>query len=436
MLHCVKTMKTDYRVLIVGAGFGGMRLAERLKGTGVDVTIVDRHNHHTFQPLLYQVATAGLEAEQIARSIRDHFQGVSNVSFQMGTMVDLQPDEQTIQLDDNRRLYYDDLVIGAGATTAYFDIPGAREHSHTLKTIDDALRIRSHILNQFERADQTNGQDVNLRTVIVGGGPTGVELSGALIELYDEVLKADYPDLSFNGDVTLVEQRPNLLHRYPDHLRQYAQDKLREHGVDLRLNHEVSDVESDHLHFVDSSSLSFGTLIWSAGIRAATVADTIAERLDAEQTTDGRLRTDSRLCIDGQADCFAIGDIAAVEQDSGLLPQRAPVAQQAGDYMADQILHRSRRDSTFTRPFTYRPKGQTAVVGRGQAIAQIARPSMDLKGLPAWLLWAGVHLSELTGCRNRFMVLLEWLNNYATHDRNARIILPSNIREVGVEQHE
>ena len=407
------------RVVIVGGGFAGLEAVRGLREAPVEVLMIDRTNYHTFQPLLYQVATAGLEPGEIAHTVRGIFQTHPRFRFRMGTVTTVDADTKRLRLSSGEAIGYDYLIIAAGAEPEFFGVEGAKQHAFTLKTLGDATRLRSHLLRQFERAAERRSAPSagRLNVVIVGGGPTGVEMAGALVELIDNVLAADFPEVDTSrAQVSLVEMAPHLLGGYDASLRDYTLDTLRERGVEVVLDDAVERVAAQAVHFESGRILPTGTLIWAAGVRARPLADT----LGAKQTRGGRVRVASDLSLPGASDTFVVGDMAAATDSEGRpYPQLAPVAVQQGRHAARQIQRRL--DDEAPKTFTYDDPGMMAVIGRKAAVVQ--RPGgFTATGWLAWVLWAVLHIWELIGFRNRLVVMLDWIYNYFTYDRSARLI--------------
>lgn len=408
------------RVLIVGAGFGGITLAQDLAGQDVSVRLVDRHNYHTFQPLLYQVATAGLDPEQVAHSVRDIFQHQDNFSFQMDTVYDIDFGEKTVLVEDDGGIEYDYLVLAAGASANYFGVDGAKEHSIPVKNLSNAIHLRSHILGQFEKAQKKPKliDEGILNFVVVGGGPTGVETSGALVELFDHVLRWDFSEeLVEEAQVMLLEMMPNLLSPYESSLQTYTREALEKRGVDVRLETTVNRVTEDTVHLQDDEVIPTQTLIWAAGVKANPLADHLA----VEQTRGGRIVVDRDLSLPNLNDEFVIGDMAAATDPEGeLYPQLAPVAIQSGHHVAEQIKHLEADEET--EPFVYDDPGTMATIGRHDAVVQFAG-GFKLTGYFAWLIWVVLHIAKLIGFRHKVMVFLSWVYNYFTYGASSRLIL-------------
>jgi NADH dehydrogenase len=413
------------KVVVVGAGFGGLEVARSLKGRPVDVTLVDRHNFHTFQPLLYQVATAGLNAADVAHVVRGLFHEQGNVRFRQGSVTGVDWGARTVGLADQDPLPFDHLVLAAGASVTWFGTPGAEEHGFPLYTLEDATALRNHVVERFEAADADPGEidRGGLTFVVVGGGPTGVETAGALAELFAMVFRKDYPGLAVSrARVVLVEMQGHLLGPFKASSRRHALETLRSRGVEVRLGTRVASVEGDRVTLGDGEELPCQTLVWAAGVQA----NPLAAVLELEQDRGGRVVVGADLQVPGRPGVWAIGDIAAARDAHGdLLPQLAPVAMQAGRHVARQISRLLANEPTTV--FRYRDKGTMATIGRRAAVAELPG-RITLRGAPAWLAWLGLHLVFLVGKRNRASVLLNWAWNYLTWDRGPRLILRSGRR--------
>lgn len=425
--------KTSFDVVIVGAGFGGLQVVKNLRGSDLELVLIDRHNYHTFQPLLYQVATAGLGPEHVAHSIRDIFQGQDNFNFLMDTVHDVDFGDRAIKLQENEDLDYEYLVIAAGASANYFGIEGAREHSTPMKNLSNAVHLRSHILECFETA-QENPEKIEegiLNFVLVGGGPTGVETAGALVELFDQVLSLDYSeDLVEEARVILVEMLPHLLAPYHESLRDYTRDELERRGVEVFTETTVDRVTEDTVHFESKSPIDTETLIWGAGVKANPLAD----HLGVEQGRGGRIIVEPDLSIPGYEQVYAVGDICGAKDDSGdLLPQLAPVAIQQGKHASQQI--KKIENGEETDDFTYDDPGQMATIGRHAAVVELAN-GFKLSGYFAWLIWVFLHIAKLIGFRNKLMVFLSWVYNYFTYGSSSRLILDVEREEDYIQSSE
>lgn len=428
------------RVVVIGAGFGGLHVVQRLRSAAVDVTVVDRENYHTFLPLLYQVATAGLNPADVAHPVRGIFHGRWNVSFRHATVVgaDLAAGELRLETPDGRadHLPFDQLVVAAGSSASYFGIPGAAEHSYPLYTLADATALRNHVLGRFEAvdADPSLVDSGALTFVVVGGGPTGVEVAGALAELFAQVLRRDFAAVDVaRARVVLVEMAPTLLTSFHEDLRAHAVDALRARGVEVRLARAVAEVTADSVRLDSGEVLPAHTLVWAAGVRG----NPVAEALGLPVGRGGRVDVAPDLSVPGHPGVWAIGDVANIPAavrpivplpwargagttGDGALPQLAPVAMQSGEHVAAQIV--ATLEGRPTAPFRYVDRGTMATIGRRSAVAQLPL-GIRLAGTPAWFAWLGLHLVFLVGFRNRASVFLNWAWNYLTWDRGPRLIL-------------
>jgi NADH dehydrogenase len=406
-------------VVILGAGFGGLAAARTLENEAVDVTIVDRNNFHTFQPLLYQVATAGLNVADVAYPVRSVFRRHQHVAFRQGTVVAVDWDGRALVFEDGPALGFDHLVVAAGSSPNYFGTPGAEEHGFPLYSLAQAARLRNHVLRQFEAADvdPTRRDDGSLTFVVVGGGPTGVEVAGSLAELIDMVLARDFHTMDARrARVILVEAGDALLAPFAAKSRKYARRVLSWRGVDVRLGQQVERVSADRVHLAGGEVIPTRTLVWAAGIQA----NPIASVLGVAQGRGGRITVDADLSIPDRSDAYAVGDIADIDDGRGArLPQLAQVAMQGGEHAARQVLHRMA--GRPSEPFGYFDKGIMATIGRRAAVAELP-VGPRLTGAPAWLAWLGLHLVYLMGMRNRVSVLVNWSWNYLTWDRGPRLI--------------
>jgi NADH dehydrogenase len=409
-------------VVIVGAGFGGLAVARGLDKLPVEVTLVDRQNFTTFQPLLYQVATSGLNAADVAHPVRGLFHRQRNLRVRRGEVIGVDWDRRVVRLADVRdgEVAFDHLVLAPGAVATYFGVPGAREHATPLYTLDDAVQLRNHVLERFEGADADPDliDDGELNFVVVGGGPTGVETAGALAELFSVVLRRDYPTLGVGrARVVLVEARETLLAPFHASSQRAALDTLRARQVEVRLDETVAEVTPDHVRFASGEVLPTRTVIWAAGVRA----HPLAEALGLPTTRGGRIEVGDDLRVVGHDGVWAVGDVAAPRdhRGDGPLPQLAPVAMQSGGHVARQIGRLL--EGKPTQPFRFRDKGTMATIGRRSAVAELPG-RIRLRGTPAWFAWLGLHLLYVAGLRNRLSVLLNWAWGYLTWDRGPRII--------------
>lgn len=402
-----------------------------------DITVVDQRNFHTFLPLLYQVATAGLNSADIAYPVRAILRRSPGVAFRQGRVTSVDwarrvvcveapglSDDEALDLE----LPFDHLVVAAGAQVNWFDVPGAAEHSFPLYTLTDSVTLRNHVLRCFEAASADVGADRAelLGVVVVGGGPTGVETAGALAELFQHVLRRDYPSLDMSrARVTLVEQSDTLLGAFESRSRRHAIETLRRRGVEVRLGASVQRVAADHVLLSDGSVLPTSTVVWAAGVRAAP----LTRALEVATGPGGRIVVGDDLSIVGRDGGWAIGDVAHITSGAGALPQLAQVAIQGGVHVARSIAETVAGHPT--QPFVYRNKGIMATIGRRAAVAEV--PHLPaLRGGTAWLAWLGLHLVTLLGMRNRASVLLNWAWNYLTWDRGPRLMFgPSDRRRGG-----
>ncbi|MFA5567221.1 MAG: NAD(P)/FAD-dependent oxidoreductase [Trueperaceae bacterium] len=420
-------MSSRPRVVIIGAGFGGLTAAKKLAKAPVDVLMIDRNNFHTFQPLLYQVATAALDNSDIAYQIRGIFQHQANFRFRQAEVVGFDHEERQVLLKGGDRVGYDYLVIAAGAVYHDFDTPGVRENAFVLKSLERAGVLRSHILRSFEAAaaDPSLVEKGALTVVIVGAGPTGVEMAGALVELFNRVLGRDYPELDMRlARVVVVEAGSAVLAPFKKRSQRYAEKVLRRRGVDVRLGATVSEVRADAVVLRSGETIPTRTTVWAAGVRAHPVGEALAANLGEGLERGWRLKVEPDLSLPGHPEIFAIGDVAGPMDKSGkLLPQLAQVAIQGGKHVARTIERRLQGRSG--QPFHYRDLGSMAIIGRNAGVAELspALLSFELRGFVGWLGWLFLHLIYLPGFRNRFSALFNWAYEYLTFDRHARLIL-------------
>lgn len=406
------------RVLVVGAGFGGLTLVRALRHAPVEVVLLDRHNHHLFTPLLYQVASALLDPSEIARPVRAIIRRQANASFRLGRLTGIDLEARRAQTTAGG-IDYDRLVLATGSATADFGVSGVHEHAFGLKDLGDALALRNHVLRAFERAaiTQDAGERRRLETiVVVGAGPTGVELSGAFHELISLVLRRDFRDRSLRGiAVELLEAAPQPLGAFAPSLQRAAARTLARREVHLRVATAVREVSPQGVTLGDGSAIAAATVIWTAGVAPAPWAPL----LGVEPARGGRVPVDAWMRVGGREDVFAIGDLAAVQGDGGPHPMLAPVAMQQAHHVARQITAAATGGPALP-PFRYRDKGTMATIGRNAAIAQIG--PLRLRGLAGWLAWLFVHLMQIVGYRNRVIVLINWAWDYFLVDRPVRLI--------------
>jgi NADH dehydrogenase len=425
-------MERRHRVVVVGAGFGGLTAAKGFRRSPVDVTVLDANNFHTFQPLLYQVATAGLDADDVAYAVRGVFRRQRNVEVHMAQVTGIDLDSKQLTIDRagvTDTVEYDSLVLAAGAISTTYGVPGVEEHAVPLKTLEDALRLRLKILERFEQAssDPSLIHQGKLNVVVCGGGPTGVELAGATMELFTKVLAKDFPTLNVRAvRVVLVEAAPRLLGAFSEKSGERARRTLTRRGVEVRVGVGVDKIVEGAVHLADGSVIPAGTVAWTAGVRA----NPLAESIGLELTKGGRIVVDPDLSVPGHPEVFVVGDIAASParpDGDGLLPQVAQPAIQGGRHAARQIIRRL--DGLGTEPFRYHDKGSMATIGRSDAIAEFPN-GWRLQGFIGWLAWLGLHLLYLIGVRNRANVLINWAWNYLTYDRGSRIVGDADLNRV------
>ena len=410
-------------VVIVGAGFGGLTAAKGLAKVAVEVTLIDRENHHLFQPLLYQVATASLSPAEIAWPIRGLLRRQRNTCVLLGEVTGVDRERHVVNMD-GREISYDFLVLATGATHAYFGNDGWVAHAPGLKSIDDATEIRCRLLLAFERAemeDNPKERERLLTIVIVGGGPTGVEMAGAIAELARKALAADFRTIDpRHTRVLLVEAGPRLLPTFPEDLSHYAEYALRSLGVEVWLGRAITGCDAAGVTLCEER-LPAGVVIWAAGVAASPAG----AWLGVEADHAGRVKVGARLAPPGSDNVFVIGDTAlAVDANGKPLPGLAPVAKQQGMYVAEVIKARL-AGKTEVPPFRYRDRGKLATIGRRTAIISFGR--LRLKGWLAWWIWGIAHIYFLISLRNRLIVATQWLWSYVTFERGARLITGMNL---------
>lgn len=410
------------RVLVIGAGFVGLHAAKALRHADVDILLVDQHNYHTFQPLLYQVATAQLEQDEVAHQVRGVFQGQDNFRFRQGTVTGVDWDRKHIELAGGAELAFDYLIVGAGAVYADFGVPGVKDYAFFLKSLSEAVNIRSHVLRQFEHASANPERidDGILNFVIVGGGPTGVEMAAAFTELFEHVLPRDYPELDISrAKVIVLEMLDSVLLPFETASQRYTERALKDRGVDLRLGAAVQQIREHEAVLESGETIPTNTLIWAAGVRGAP----LAEALDTELEKGYRLATEDDLSLPGKPYAFAAGDICGVRDPNGdFYPQVAQVAIQQGKHAARMILRQI--DGRDTEPFEYADRGIMAMIGRNQGVAELSDRfgGFRFTGFLGWFAWLFVHYLYLPGHQNRFQALANWVYYYFTFNRHARLI--------------
>jgi NADH dehydrogenase len=412
-------MPEPHHVVIVGAGFGGLETVHGLEGAGVRITLVDRRNHHLFQPLLYQAATALVAPSEIAWPIRHIVNRRKDVTTILATVCGVDTAKRTVKLENGETLSYDTLVLATGARHAYFGHDSWAPFAPGLKTLEDATSIRGRILSALEEAEQegnTARRAALMTYAITGGGPTGVELAGTIAELTHHNVRGDFRNIDTRAArIVLIEGAPRLLGGFAPSLSDYARRALEKLGVEVELGQMVRECDAGGVVFGERR-LDAKVVIWAAGVRSSPAADWLGAPADAA----GRTRVESDLTAPGFPDVFVIGDTATLRMPDGTaVPGIAPAAKQQGRHVAATIKARLGGKSE-RRPFRYRHAGNLATVGRGAAIIEMG--PLRLRGLIAWWLWGAVHIYYLIGLRNRFSVALSWLWVYATGSRSARLI--------------
>nr|WP_321413837.1 NAD(P)/FAD-dependent oxidoreductase [uncultured Allomuricauda sp.] len=409
------------RVVIIGGGFGGIALAKKLSKKEVQVVLLDKHNYHNFQPLLYQVSTGGLEPDSIAYPIRKVLQGYPNFFFRLAQVQEVKTDAKRIKTNIGE-IFYDHLVVATGSETNFFGNNGIETKGMAMKTIPQSLNLRSLILENFEQAlltDDLHERDALMNFVIVGGGPTGVELSGALAEIKKGILPKDYPDLDTRrAQINLVQSGDRLLPAMSGQASEKAEKFLEELGVNVWKNIRVTDYDGKKVSTNTKTVFEAETLVWAAGVKAVGL-----KGLDAGDflCRGGRLRVNEFHQIIGLEDVFAIGDVAQMETEKfpNGHPMMAQPAMQQGRSLGDNLVRMIEKKPM--KPFVYKDKGSMATVGRNKAVVDL--PKFRFQGIFAWFVWMFVHLYFLIGFRNRLVVFINWVYNYVRFDREARLII-------------
>jgi len=405
------------QVVILGGGFGGLAAARALAAAPVRLLVLDRRNHHLFQPLLYQVATAGLSPAEIASPIRRILRRQKNATVLLAEATAVLPDKKRVTLSDGD-VGYDWLIVATGATHSYFGHDAWAPFAPGLKTLEDALEIRRRVLVAFEAAEREPEAEKRrpwLTFVVIGGGPTGVEMAGAFAEVARHTLARDFRHIDpRTARVILVEAGPRILAAYPPDLSEKAARQLEALGVQVWTGKGVTAVDADGVQMA-GDRLGARTVVWAAGVQGSPLARTLGVPLDRA----GRVKVEPDLTVPGRPEIFVIGDLAAIEQDGRPVPGVAPAAMQMGRHAGENLLRAMRAEPP--RPFRYRDKGSLATIGRSRAVAVFG--AMKLTGFVAWAAWLGIHIFFLIGFRNRFVVLFTWAWAYLTHQRSARLIL-------------
>jgi len=407
------------RVLILGAGFGGIGATHELKDSEVDVVLVDQHDYHTFQPLLYQVATGLLEQPAVGHPIRDLVHKQENARVHQDTVTGLDLDAREARFSELEPLTYDYLVFGLGAEVNFFGVDGAQEHAFPLYTLADAVRLKDHVLQKWEAADRKPEliDDGALHVVVVGGGPTGIETAGALAELYHGVFTKDYPDVTGEqARITLVEAGPELFPMFKPDIRAYTEEALAKRDVEVLTGEVVESITPTRVTLKSGTELKAHTLVWGAGLQGNQLVQSLG--LDLER--GNRIGVDQELRIPSHPEVYAVGDVAAItdQKTSQVLPQLGSVALQAGEHAGETIARKVAGKET--KPFKYRDKGTMATIGRGSAVVQMLG-GRTMKGKAASMAWGTVHLALLPTNEDRAKAVVDWAGAGFTHQRAARI---------------
>jgi NADH:ubiquinone reductase (H+-translocating) len=429
-------MANGHRVVILGGGFGGLNAAQALKSAPVDVTLIDRRNYHLFQPLLYQVATGSLSPGEIAAPLRGVLSRQRNARVLLGEVIAIEPGAREVQLRDGAKIPYDTLVVSIGTESSYVGNDQWREWAPSLKSIEEATMVRHKILYAFEAAErESDPEEIKawLTFVIVGAGPTGLELAGALAEISRETLRHDFRNIRPDeAQIVLMEYAPRVLPGYPEVLSKKALKQLERLGVKVHTGVRVVDITREEVTFESQrgrEKLTARTVLWAGGISASGFARTLAHSLKAETDKNGRIKVNPDLSVPGRPEIFIVGDLAlSFNRDGTQLPGVAQVAIQGGDYVAKVIRRRIRGQSQAV-PFRYFDKGDMAVIGRGRAVANLFG-KIRIWGPAAWFVWLFIHLMYLVEFQSRVLVFIEWGFLYITHSRGARLITgkaPSDI---------
>ena len=420
-------MSQPWKVVIVGGGFGGLYAAQHLKSELVDVTLIDRRNYHLFQPLLYQVATGSLSAGEVAAPLRGVLSKQKNARVLLGTVVDVDPESKSVHLQDGATVPYDSLIIAAGSQTSYFGHNEWQEWAPGMKSVEEAITIRHKILYAFEVAERLADPEQRrawLTFVIVGAGPTGVELAGAIGEIARQTLKNDFRSINpQEANIILLDGAPRVLMPFPEGLAEKATGSLHKLGVEVKCGAMVQHVDKDGLTIASGAktdSIAAKTVIWAGGITASPLGKLLAARTKAETDKGGRVKVNPDLTIPNYPDIYVIGDLAAANGADGKpLPGLAQVAMQGGQYAAKTILRKVKKQPE-PPPFRYFDKGSLAVIGRAAAVADVF--GAHLSGFLAWLVWAFIHLMYIVTFQSRVLVFVQWAIQDLTFNRGARLI--------------
>lgn len=402
-----------HRVVIIGGGFGGLTAAQSLRRADVEITLIDRTNHHLFQPLLYQVATGGLSPADIAAPIRHVLRKQANTTVVLDTVTDIDPVAKTVTTDQDE-FVYDSLIVASGATHHYFGHDHWEEHAPGLKTLQDATDLRARVLSAFERAERSGSQELNF--VVVGAGPTGVEMAGAIAEMARHTLRKEFRAIDpGSARVVLVEAGTTVLSVYPVEMTVKAVRQLERLGVEVRTNAQVTNISDGAVTIRTAGAedtIQAGAVVWAAGVKASPLGAVLATH---GAKLDGAGRVEVGADLTAFDDLYVIGDLAAVTSKGAPVPGVAPAAMQMAKYVAKRITGK------MDEPFRYRHKGNLATIGRNSGVAQFGR--VQLTGWLAWISWLFIHILFLIGFQNRLLVLLQWTGNYFTRNRSARLIV-------------
>lgn len=405
-------------IVIIGAGFAGLETARGLVHAPVRITLIDKNNHHLFQPLLYQVAIAGLVPSQIAQPVRTIFRKQKNLTFQMGEVSAIDFDAKYVKLNGSV-IAYDYLVLAVGGRTNFFGFDNIEKSGFQLKDLDTAVKTRNHLLSMFEQASHTADAEkrkAQLTFVIVGGGPTGVETAGALAELITHVMRKDFPSLNLSeAHVVLLEATAHLLGSYPSELRQATSKLLKKKNVDIRLNSKLESYNGQLVKLADGTRIETQTVIWTAGVKATEIVD----ELNVDKASGGRIRIEPTLQLPGHPETFVIGDASFLLDEKGLpLPMISTVAIQQGVFTAKSI--RNLMNAKPLNHFHYKDPGLLATIGRNAAVARIF--GISFSGYIAWVIWVFLHIYRIIGFRNRIIVMFNWAWDYVFYDNQVRLI--------------
>ncbi|MBT9544488.1 MAG: NAD(P)/FAD-dependent oxidoreductase [Candidatus Sericytochromatia bacterium] len=418
---------TQPHIVIIGGGFGGLYAAQHLKHAPAQISLLDRRNFHLFQPLLYQVATGGLSPANISAPLRAILKTQKNTSVLLAEVVDINPQARTLSFRDGESLSYDYLIVSTGASHNYFGNAHWEKHAPGLKTIEDATEIRRRVLLAFEAAERESDPILRqawLRFVVIGGGPTGVELAGALAEIAHETLKDNFRKINpADAEILLIEAGERILAPYAPELSEKARLALEKLGARVKLKTAVTDIQAGQItlkYQEQSEELKTQTILWGAGVQASPLGKVLAQGTGVELDRAGRVKVEPDLSLPGHPEIFVIGDLACLIQDGKQVPGVAPAAMQAGKYVARLLQQKIHNPQVKSTPFHYLDKGSMATIGRSLAVVQVGK--LQFSGLLAWLMWLFIHILYLVEFTNRLMVLMQWGWNYLSRNRSARLI--------------